>query len=58
MSATKLSSALSDNSMRGNWGEVQLRRVIEHSNMLRHVDYVEQKQSKLRMVRSSALTQS
>ena len=29
--------------MRGNWGEVQLRRVIEHSNMLRHVDYVEQK---------------
>ena len=43
LSATKLSSALSDNSMRGNWGEVQLRRVIEHSNMLRHVDYVEQK---------------
>ena len=43
LSTTKLSSALSDNSMRGNWGEVQLRRVIEHSNMLRHVDYVEQK---------------
>ena len=43
LSATKLSSALSDNSMRGNWGEVQLRRVIEHSNMLRHADYVEQK---------------
>ena len=43
LSATKLSSALSDNSMRGNWGEVQLRRVIEHSNMVRHVDYVEQK---------------
>ena len=43
LSATKLSSALSDNSMRGHWGEVQLRRVIEHSNMVRHVDYVEQK---------------
>ena len=43
LSATKLSSALSDSSMRGNWGEVQLRRVIEHSNMVRHVDYNEQK---------------
>ena len=43
ISTNKLSSALKDSSMRGNWGEVQLRRVIEHSNMLRHVDYVEQK---------------
>ena len=43
LSTNKLSSALKDSSMRGNWGEVQLRRVIEHSNMLRHVDYVEQK---------------
>ena len=58
LSTTKLSSALSDNSMRGNWGEVQLRRVIEHSNMLRHVDYVEQKTIETRMVQSSALTQS
>lgn len=41
-SATKLKSALSDNSMRGNWGEVQLRRVIEHSNMVKHVDFLEQ----------------
>ena len=29
--------------MRGNWGEVQLKRVIEHSNMVNHIDYVEQK---------------
>ena len=41
--ANKLSSALKDSSMRGNWGEVQLKRVIEHSNMVNHIDYVEQK---------------
>ena len=41
-SAHKLTSALSDSSMRGNWGEVQLRRVIEHSNMIKHVDFIEQ----------------
>ncbi len=43
LSANKLSSALKDSSMRGNWGEVQLKRVIEHSNMVNHIDYVEQK---------------
>ena len=43
LSANKLSSALKDSSMRGNWGEVQLKRVIEHSNMVKHIDYVEQK---------------
>ena len=43
VSANKLSSALKDSSMRGNWGEVQLKRVIEHSNMVNHIDYVEQK---------------
>jgi DNA recombination protein RmuC len=41
-SASKLRSALSDSSMRGNWGEVQLRRVIEHSSMIKHVDFIEQ----------------
>ena len=43
VSANKLSSALKDSSMRGNCGEVQLKRVIEHSNMVNHIDYVEQK---------------
>tara|TARA_Y100000814_G_scaffold164905_1_gene120562 strand:- start:194 stop:1336 length:1143 start_codon:yes stop_codon:yes gene_type:complete len=43
LSANKLSSALKDSSMRGNWGEVQLKRVIEHSNMVNHIDYIEQK---------------
>ena len=41
--ANKLSSALKDSSMRGNWGEVQLKRVIEHAHMVNHIDYVEQK---------------
>lgn len=37
-----LESALRSNSARGQWGEVQLRRVVEVSGMLRHVDFVEQ----------------
>jgi DNA recombination protein RmuC len=37
-----LESALRSNSARGQWGEVQLRRVVEASGMLRHVDFVEQ----------------
>ncbi|MFP3578163.1 DNA recombination protein RmuC [Arthrobacter sp. SIMBA_036] len=37
-----LASALRSNSARGQWGEVQLRRVVEASGMLRHVDFHEQ----------------
>ncbi len=37
-----LAGALRSGSARGQWGEVQLRRVLEASGMLRHVDFLEQ----------------
>jgi DNA recombination protein RmuC len=37
-----LESALRSNSARGQWGEVQLRRVVEAAGMIRHVDFHEQ----------------
>jgi len=37
-----LSGALRASSSRGSWGEVQLRRVIEHAGMLDRVDFTEQ----------------
>ncbi|MEE6295802.1 DNA recombination protein RmuC [Georgenia wangjunii] len=37
-----LAGALRSTSSRGQWGEVQLRRVLEASGMLRHVDFTEQ----------------
>ncbi len=40
--AAKLAAALRDNKVRGLWGEMQLRRVLEVSGMSGHVDYVEQ----------------
>jgi DNA recombination protein RmuC len=40
--ARALASALKDNTVRGTWGEVQLRRVLEQSGMEAHADFVEQ----------------
>ncbi|WP_297564763.1 DNA recombination protein RmuC [uncultured Arcanobacterium sp.] len=43
--ANALQSALQSNSARGNWGEIQLRRIIEAAGMLEHVDFAAQKSS-------------
>ncbi|MDD9208122.1 DNA recombination protein RmuC [Georgenia sp. 10Sc9-8] len=37
-----LAGALRSTSARGQWGEVELRRILEAAGMLRHVDFVEQ----------------
>jgi|TARA_Y100000031_G_scaffold22561_1_gene23640 DNA recombination protein RmuC len=42
-SSTNLVAALKDSTMRGNWGEVQLQRVLELSNMVKYVDFDPQK---------------
>lgn len=39
---TQLESALRSTSARGHWGEVELRRILEASGMMRHVDFTEQ----------------
>lgn len=40
-----LNSALRNSSIRGKWGEAQLRRVAELSGMMLHIDFEEQKQN-------------
>ncbi|MFC7404947.1 DNA recombination protein RmuC [Georgenia alba] len=40
---TQLTTALRSTSARGQWGEVELRRVLEAAGMLRHVDFAEQR---------------
>lgn len=41
---TTLSQALQSSTVRGRWGEMQLRRVVELAGLQRHVDFSEQAQ--------------
>ena len=39
--AIQLHSSLKGDAKRGNWGEIQLRQILEHANMIKHVDFIE-----------------
>lgn len=39
---SELAGALRSGTSRGQWGELQLRRILESAGMLRHVDFLEQ----------------
>ncbi len=41
--AANLAAAMRDNRVRGLWGEVQLRRVLEIAGLDRHADFIEQR---------------
>jgi DNA recombination protein RmuC len=42
---TTLSQALKDSGVRGRWGEMQLRRVVELAGLAKHVDFTEQEKA-------------
>ncbi|MCM8789139.1 MAG: DNA recombination protein RmuC, partial [Candidatus Omnitrophica bacterium] len=42
MLTVQLNQALKSTEVRGQWGQIQLRRVVELAGMTRHVDYEEQ----------------